>query len=90
MCTGKQARKYDGTNPHYVSLHKAVFPVTRFGCLRLTLDCKKEIPTDTSSYIRHVTTGEELSKEEVLYLVKRVNELEDSLSRLKEIINHYE
>ncbi len=62
---------------------KVVFPVTLITGKRLTLDGKQKILTDASRYSKYIEKAEDLSAEEIMYLVKRTNELEDTMNKIK-------
>lgn len=79
----KCSKKIDGAQIKYAVPHKARFPSSRFGIINTTLDGKKKLPNDIDWYARYVQDGSELSNEEIMYLVKRINELDDIIGRAK-------
>ena len=84
-------QKKDSTGTvEYVSKYPVVFPVMHFDLMCMTLDGKKEIPGDVAKYVRHIEKAEDLSAEEVMYLVKRVGDLEDALKKLIDLCRNYE
>jgi hypothetical protein len=82
--------KPDSTGPNMVSAYPVSFPVMRFGNMRMTLDGKKEIPNDVSRYVKHIENSSGLSEEEIMYLVKRVADLEDEIGRIVKSLRMYE
>jgi hypothetical protein len=82
--------KSESTGALIVSKYPVKFPVTKFGDMNLTMDEKTEIGKDSIWYMKHIEGSEELSKEEIMYLVKRVNDLESAFIKLREVISLYE
>ena len=86
---GRGATKIDGRKA-YKSPYMITFPAKRGGGgSTFTLDGGHDIK-GSSSYVRHVNNVTDLHVEELEFLVKRVNELEDVMVKLKDMIKYFE
>ena len=88
--TYKKTDSTGSSEPDYIEPYKAVFPVKVFEGMKMTLDGKKEIPGPVDRYMRHIREASDLSAEEIMYLVKRVGDLESAMAKLRDMIRNYE